>query len=87
MIDLRALTSGDWTVWRELRLRALADAPHAFGSTLKEWENAVEERWRARLELPGSQNLVAYIAGNPVGMATCAPFDGMYALISMWVAS
>jgi ribosomal protein S18 acetylase RimI-like enzyme len=86
MIDLRALTSEDWTVWRELRLQALADAPHAFGSTLKEWENAAEERWRARLELPGSHNLVAYIAGKPVGMATCAPFDGTYELISMWVA-
>ena len=65
MIDLRILTSEDWTVWRELRLRALADAPHAFGSKLKEWENAVANRWRARLDLPDSHNFVAYIAGKP----------------------
>lgn len=86
MINLRALTSGDWAVWRDVRLRALADAPHAFGSTLEEWENASEERWRARLELPGSHNLVAYVDGEPVGMATGAPFQGTYELISMWVA-
>ncbi|KYF73256.1 acetyltransferase [Sorangium cellulosum] len=86
MANLRALTSEEWAVWRDVRLRALADAPHAFGSTLEEWENASEERWRARLELPGSHNLVAYVDGEPVGMATGAPFEGTYELISMWVA-
>ncbi|WP_437968227.1 GNAT family N-acetyltransferase [Sorangium sp. So ce260] len=86
MIDLRALTSEDWAAWRDVRLRALADAPYAFGSTLEEWQNASEERWRARLELPGSHNLVAYVDGEPVGMATGAPFEGTYELISMWVA-
>ncbi len=86
MIYIRALTSEDWTVWRDLRLRALADSPHAFGSKLEEWEGAAEERWRARLGLPGSRNFVAYRAGTPVGMATCAPFDGVYELIGMWVA-
>ncbi|WP_437316071.1 N-acetyltransferase family protein [Sorangium sp. So ce385] len=86
MIALRALTPDDWATWRDVRLRALADAPHAFGSTLKQWEDASEERWRARLELPGSHNLVAYVDGEPVGMATGAPLDGTCELISMWVA-
>ncbi|WP_433929988.1 GNAT family N-acetyltransferase [Sorangium cellulosum] len=80
------MTSEEWAVWRDVRLRALADAPHAFGSTREEWENASEERWRARLELPGSHNLVAYVDDEPVGMATGAPFEGTYELISMWVA-
>ncbi|WP_437723387.1 N-acetyltransferase family protein [Sorangium sp. So ce861] len=80
------MTSDDWAIWRDVRLRALTDAPHTFGSTLEEWENAKEERWRARLELPGSHNLVAYVDGEPVGIATGAPFDGTYELISMWVA-
>ncbi|WP_434043353.1 MULTISPECIES: N-acetyltransferase family protein [Sorangium] len=86
MINLRALSSEEWPVWRDLRLRALADAPHAFGATLEEWRNASEERWRARLELPGSHNLVAYVDREPVGMATGAPLEGTYVLISMWVA-
>lgn len=86
MINLRALTSDDWAAWRDVRLRALADAPQAFGSTLEEWESAPEERWRARLELPGSHNLVAYVDGEPVGMATGVSFEGTYELISMWVA-
>jgi len=80
------LTSDDWAIWRDLRLRALADAPDAFGSILSEWEEAPEPRWRARLELPGSRNLVAYLDEKPAGMVTCAPFDGVHEVISMWVA-
>lgn len=85
MIELIALTSQDWIAWRVLRLRALADSPRAFGSTLEDWQSADEARWRARLELPDSRNLVACIAGEPVGMVTCARFENRFELIGMWV--
>ncbi|MFE7192316.1 GNAT family N-acetyltransferase [Kitasatospora sp. NPDC057541] len=87
MIELSALTSDDWPLWRELRLAALAEAPYAFGSALADWqgEGDREERWRSRLEIPGALDLVALVDGEPVAMATGVPQDGHAELISMWV--
>ncbi|GAA1606312.1 GNAT family N-acetyltransferase [Kribbella sancticallisti] len=88
MIELRELTSDDWRIWRELRLAALADAPYAFGSRLADWVDAEEDRWRARLALPGGRNVVAVLDGTPVGMASGlrAEEDGVVELVSMWIA-
>ncbi|MFC0004129.1 GNAT family N-acetyltransferase [Micromonospora siamensis] len=88
MIELRELTPEDWALWRELRLAALAEAPHAFGSRLADWRDAGEDQWRGRLALVGSVNLVALLDGVPVGMASGVPGDGGRTadLISMWVA-
>lgn len=87
---LRVVTPDDWTVWRELRLAALAEAPYAFGSRLVDWQGDGDraERWRARLELPGSYNIVALVDGIPAGMASGVPTDkaGVVELISMWVS-
>jgi ribosomal protein S18 acetylase RimI-like enzyme len=97
--QVRELTVEDWPLWRRLRLAALAEAPHAFGSLLADWqgEGDREERWRARLDIPGSYNIVAVpVLGmptdgpepEPVGMASGVPTDADDAveLISMWVA-
>jgi GNAT superfamily N-acetyltransferase len=88
VIEWRVLTSDDWPVWRDLRLAALAEAPHAFGSRLADWQGDGDsnERWRARLEIPG-HHLVAVVDGRPVGMASGVPTDddGVVELISMWV--
>lgn len=88
--ELRTLTPDDWTIWRELRLAALAEAPHAFGSRLADWqgEGDQEERWRARLGIPGSYHVVAVLDGHPVGMASGVPTtdEAVVELISMWVA-
>jgi ribosomal protein S18 acetylase RimI-like enzyme len=88
VIELRELTSDDWQVWRALRLAALEEAPYAFGSQLSDWVDAEEDRWRARLELPGSRNVVAELDGRPVGMASGlrAEEDGVVELVSMWIA-
>lgn len=84
------LTEDDWALWRQLRLRALAEAPYAFGSRLAEWQGDGdrEERWRGRLGIPGSHNLVASLHAQPVGMASGVPADdpGTVELISMYVA-
>jgi ribosomal protein S18 acetylase RimI-like enzyme len=91
MIELRALESDDWPIWRELRQAALAEAPYAFGSTLAEWQGSGdrEDRWRARLGIPGALNLVAVVDGRPAGMASGVPdehAEGSVELISMWVS-
>jgi ribosomal protein S18 acetylase RimI-like enzyme len=87
--DLRELGPDDWQAWRELRLRALAEAPYAFGSTLVDWQGAgdAEHRWRDRLaSVP--LNLLAQVADRPAGMvsATAPDDDASVELISMWVA-
>ncbi|MBV2154976.1 GNAT family N-acetyltransferase [Kitasatospora sp. SUK 42] len=87
-LELRRVSPDDWPLWRELRLAALAEAPYAFGSTLADWQDAEEARWRSRLDLPGALDLVALLAGRPVGMASGVPVEADAAaaeLISMWV--
>jgi len=89
VIKLQVLSPDDWQVWRRLRLAALAEAPYAFGSRLADWQGEGDrpERWRDRLELPGSYNVVALLDDQPVGMASGVPADepGVVELISMWV--
>ncbi|MDT0448103.1 GNAT family N-acetyltransferase [Streptomyces hesseae] len=91
MMEIRVLCPDDWLLWRELRLAALAESPGAFGSRLADWQGDGdrEERWRARLDLPGSINLVAVLDGHPVGMVSGVPgpHAGTAELISLWVAA
>jgi len=90
MIKTVVLTEDDWKTWRELRLVALTEAPYAFGSQLADCQgdNDREDRWRGRLGIPGSYNMVATLDGQPVGMASGVPTDqdGVVELISMYVA-
>jgi len=90
VIELRTLAADDWPVWRQLRHAALAEAPYAFGSRLADWQGDGdrEQRWRDRLSVPGSYNVVASLDGQPAGMASGVPTAGgrVVDLISMWVA-
>ncbi|MFP8962191.1 GNAT family N-acetyltransferase [Streptomyces nanhaiensis] len=85
---MRELTAGDWAGWRELRLAALAEAPYAFGSRLADWQGGGdrEERWRARLGVPGA-HFAALLEGRPVGQVSGVAEPGGEAaeLVSMWV--
>lgn len=84
---LRRVTADDWETWRPVRLAALAESPDAFGSTLDDWVDAAEHRWRARLSIPGALDLVALDGERIVGLASGVPADRPHTaeLISMWV--
>lgn len=69
MVDLRVVSPDEWELWREVRLRALADAPEAFGSSVTDWEIADEHRWRQRL-VSVPFNVVAVVDGVAVGQAS-----------------
>lgn len=84
--ELRVLTPDEWESWRAIRLEALATAPYAFSSVHADWVDAPEERWRGRLAVPGSHNVVAFVDAAPVGMATGVPDRDAVELISMYVA-
>ncbi len=88
MIDVREIGPDDWKLWRELRLAALEEAPYAFGSQLKDWIDAPEQRWRDRLAVPTAHQVIVSIDGTAVGMAGGfrAEQPGVAELVSMWVA-
>ncbi|WP_406234572.1 GNAT family N-acetyltransferase [Nocardia sp. NBC_01009] len=83
---IRRLTAEDWAGFRDIRLRALADAPSAFGSTLAWAQARTEQDWR-RLLAQRAQFLAS--AGGvdigTVGGLDDVERDGAH-LISMWVA-
>ncbi|GAB3816325.1 GNAT family N-acetyltransferase [Kribbella italica] len=88
MTELQVLTPDDWKAWRELRLAALSEAPAAFGSRYEDWVDAEEDRWRARLSVPGSYCVIVSLDGVPSGMAGGMPADEdeVRHLVSMWVS-
>lgn len=82
-----------------MRLSALAESPDAFGSRLADWlgDGDREDRWRGRLSIPGSRNVMAALRGESAGMASGVPLQpvphaqpprepGAVELISMWVS-
>ena len=90
---VRRLAAHEWPLYRALRLRALADAPDAFGMTLAEAALRTETDWAWVLNLGAGSNrdlpLVAEVAGNAAGMAW-AKFDAedlvRVNLYQVWVA-
>jgi GNAT superfamily N-acetyltransferase len=85
MITLDVVGADDWERWRDLRLSALAEAPEAFCSSLRDWEHQSERAWRDRLTNV-STNLIAVLEGEDAGMVSAEASDNEVELIGMWVA-
>ena len=91
--SLYVLTPDDWREYRAIRLRALADSPDAFASTLAreegrpdaEWANRVAAAADAKYHLP----LVARLGTRFVGLAWGRIMESdpsVAYLFQMWVA-
>jgi predicted GNAT family acetyltransferase len=79
--ELRRLTPDDWQVLRDIRLRALAESPDAFGSTYEREAVFDEKDWRRRSVRPV---LVVMQEGRPVSMGGAFTDDGVVRVWGMW---
>ena len=88
-VEARRARAADWEALRQLRLRALAEDPDAFASTLDAELALPAEVWRQRAEGgPASATFIAGQDGVDVGLAGVfaeADPPGRMHLISMWV--
>ena len=95
--EIRVAQPADWRVARDIRLRALADSPSAFGSTLARETLFDDAEWQERVS-PGTwflawsgtaESSTASTGTEAVGMAAiitqdCLPDERH--LVGMWVA-
>jgi len=84
-VEIRLVGADDWESWREVRLRALQDAPTAFGSTYDREAAFTEADWRGRLggEAPA---VLAVHEGRAVGLtAGFSDRPGWLHVVAMWV--
>jgi GNAT superfamily N-acetyltransferase len=75
----------DWERVRAVRLRALRDAPDAFGTLLAEDLARPPDAWQARLRSDAAATFLATRDGADVGLATGAPYDDTAGLFGMFV--
>jgi GNAT superfamily N-acetyltransferase len=86
VIDVRRVGPDEWTELRDVRLRALADAPYAFASTHAREVAFDETEWRRRID--GGPWWLARVDGVPVGIVACylTSDDGdVRHLVAMWI--
>jgi ribosomal protein S18 acetylase RimI-like enzyme len=80
MATVRRLGPDDWEMFRGIRLRSLADAPDAFGSTLEREQGFTEADWRRRLSGP----VYAVTDPGPVAVGGLFDNDGVRHVWGMW---
>jgi ribosomal protein S18 acetylase RimI-like enzyme len=92
-VTVRRLAAHEWPLYRALRLRALGDAPDAFGMTLAEAELRTGNDWAWVLNLGTTSGrdlpLVAELDGSASGMAWAkvdANDPARVNLYQVWVA-
>jgi GNAT superfamily N-acetyltransferase len=72
-ITVRVLDESDWSLYRDVRLRALAESPDSFSATLAEEAGRDEQFWRARMTR--SHWLLAERDSIPQGIVSLGPYE------------
>lgn len=92
MITIRPITPGEAFVFKAVRLRALRDTPHAFGSTYGRESQFSDSEWLARVERMNGEKGIGFLAMD--GKTACG-IAGSFLdendptraqLVSMWTA-
>ncbi len=84
-LEVREATATEWTLWRDLRLRALQEAPGAYGSTYDRETAFTESDWTGRLDGSAGPAVLAFRGGAPVGMgAGFRDLPGWLHVVAMW---
>jgi GNAT superfamily N-acetyltransferase len=89
---VRRLGEDDWAALRQVRLRALLDAPESFYTTYQDSVALLEADWRGRLRATDKVTLLAAVDDQPAGMVTgvpagedeCDPDAAL--MLAMWVS-
>jgi ribosomal protein S18 acetylase RimI-like enzyme len=85
---IRRLLPEDRELYRDLRLRAMADAPTAFGSTYEREAGLTDQEWAQRLAPEGFPAFVCTVDDVAVGLVGYGPSvddPSIAYLFSMWV--
>lgn len=81
-VVVRVLRADEWRTWREIRLRSLADAPEAFGSTLAREQAFTEDDWVRRVT---GVSVLATVDGVPAALGGGFRVrDGWMQVVAMW---
>lgn len=87
LLQVRPVAPSEWSALREIRLRALADAPEAFGSTLQRERELPDAAWRERATATADKQMWSARGGGEwIGLVGAVRgSDSQVELVSMWV--
>ena len=89
--SIARIRADQWQVLKSVRLRALEDAPYAFGTTLSQGQKRTDRDWQTMAKdhatLSDRAYFMAYLDDAPCGMVGCyRTASDAAVLTAMWVA-
>jgi GNAT superfamily N-acetyltransferase len=89
MVQIDRVDGDHWARTRDIRMRALRDAPDAYWATADDEAAVSPGQWRARLDRTDAVTFLAVVDGTDAGLAVGAPhhnIPGDAGLYAVWVA-